>query len=495
MVALLSSAASPAIGQSADIDAQQALQQAIAARNDAQRALDAANRAIEAAQAALRGSVSPAAAVSSAQPVVTEASAAAPAFDPDAPPPPKEILCRADAQARYRVVNWPDDYRNECLAASKFKDLNISDLNFKIEGSKDSAAVEVVPAYTFRWRTYVPGQRDGFQLGTSYLRVRGGLRVNVDSGGNATFADLTVPNVTSGATAIGGVEFGGTLGRRDLKEYADKVAKTLKSARRACLAESLSAPKSDSLEGQSEIQLHNGAEAIDQCDEESLSAWMTKNKATYYHDLIPPLWDAKSGLRYYVGLQGTYSKPEFSFFPLVDPAGVGFPVDPNAYPDGEIKDPERVYSVKGYGGLVFGDLAAAGLSLSYRRDFKFPKGTKDQTVCKDGGDPYIRCRSVNIGPPYELKGWVVGGRAAVAIPRYAFLPPLGLELIPSYAFDVKQKGIVGSLFFASDSEGKTKSGIKLGCTSAGETKSGYPLEKDCKASLFFGTELNIEGRP
>lgn len=494
-VLLSSTAWSAAPAQTSEIDARRVLDEAIAARAEAKRALEAADRAIAAAQA-LIGPDSVKAPSSLPDAVAQGSTSTEPPFDPSAKVPEKAILCRADAGGPLRVVTWPDAYRKICLQASKHRDLNVTDLNFRIEGTKDSAAVEVVPAYTFRWRTSVPGEDAGVQLGTSYFRMRGGARVYLDSGGNANFADLTAPDVVAGTEGIAGIEFGGTLGRRNLDSYVKKVREALVAARQACLAEALSTPRQDPLNAAgASLGLRDEAQAIAVCDEGSLSDWMTKKKATYYHALIPPLWDAKSGMRFYAGVQGTYAKPEFAFFPLIDPAGVGIPLDPNAYPDGQLKERESVYSVKGYGGLVFSELAAAGLSLSYRRDFKYPKGTKDQTVCREGGEPYIRCASVNIGPPYELKGFVIGGRGALAIPRLYFLPPLGVEVLPSYALDVKQFGVVASLFFATDREGKTKSGIRVGCTSAGETDTGFPLQKDCKASVFFGTELNLEGRP
>ena len=53
----------------------------------------------------------------------------------------------------------------------------------------------------------------------------------------------------------------------------------------------------------------------------------------------------------------------------------------------------------------------------------------------------------------------------------------------------------GSLFFVTDDQGKQKGGVIVGCTSEGSTRDGFALERDCKASLFFGTTFSLDGRP
>ena len=415
-----------------------------------------------------------------------------------------EPLCVIDANTPEMIVNDPNGFHQRCLGLTKFSDFDTVDLNIQAQGSSGGGTIAVMPSYTIRWgpMAKTPQSAEGF--GTRYLKLFGGIRASIDQGKTtASFADLTEPEIVSGVQGIIGAEIGGTVDHRPLSHYTGGVSKALLKARADCIANRIGAVLADPLSPTPapSTRVYTREEAVRSCEGAQLSEWMAADadrQKAYYRTIVQPIWNGGDGLRYYAGVEGTYAKPEYEFFPLSDPAKTGFPIItdlPTKFP----KDPstlsEETYSLKAYGGLGFDDLASIGLALSYRRDFAFPKGTKNQTLCDETAASFTLCYDKNIAPPYELDGLVAGGRFGLNIPRQGFLPPFAIEFKPSYAFDVEQVGMEGSLFFVTDDQGKQKGGVIVGCTSEGSTRDGFALQRDCKASLFFGTTFSLDGRP
>lgn len=475
----------PALAQTQEVAAEELLARALDAQSKAQAALDTANEAVELAKA-MMAAESPVEKRASTQPPVTSAVA--------------EPICVIDGDALRRIVDDPNSFHQRCLGLTEFSDFDTVDLNLQAQGSSDGGTIAVLPSYTWRWGPRINPLENAGGFGTRYFKVIGGIRAPIDPGQKtASFADLTEPEIVSGVQGVLGAEIGGTVGRRSLSHYTEGVRKALLKARADCVASRIGEVVGDPLSPS--LLSSSRDEAVRSCEGAGLSEWMAADadrRKVYYRTIVQPIWNVSDGLRYYVGVQGTYAKPEYEFFPLSDPAMTGFPTItdlPAEFPKGASTLSEETYSLKGYGGLVLDDFASIGLAASYRRDFAFPSGSADQTLCNETAASFTLCYDKNIAPPYELEGFVLGGRLGFDIPRQGFLPPFAIELKPSYALDVEQFGIQGSLFFLANAEGKQKGGVVVGCTDEVTTRHGFALKGDCKASLFFGTTFSLDGRP
>lgn len=474
--------------------AEAALAQAREAQAAALEALNEANAAIKAAELLMRQPEPKADHELASRPSTPSSS--------ETSSPKNREVCIIDAEAPGRILKDPNNFHQTCLDLKKFKDFEVASLNLQYQGSNDSSLISIIPSYTKRFRTPLRGEGgDPTSYRTRYETYGAGIRVAIDPGKKtATFADLTTPEIASGVQGVLNFEMGGTVGHRPISDFTKPLQKTLQQAREACITEKRSALSfTTTMSYNSDVD-----RLIESCQGDNLSIWMSKEESAvraneYYRSIVQPLWNHKKGLRYYLGLQGTYAKPEYSFFPLSDPAATGIvpTIDtlPDEFPGGAAKLSEETYSIKGYGGIIFDDDFSLGVALSYRRDFAFPKNTEKQTVCNETPAAFTRCFTQNIAPPFELDGIVVGGRFAAQLPRLGFLPSLGIELKPSYALDVEQLGLQASIYFANGSDGKQQGGIIVGCTSNGETANGFALEEDCRASLFFGTSFSLDSRP
>lgn len=407
------------------------------------------------------------------------------------------------------IMKEVDAFENECLGLTGWKDYQTADLNVQLSGSTDGAAIEIVPSYTRRWGLPKKDLSPTGSYRTSYLTLKGGVRANLDPGKKtSTFADLSTFSAQPGLAGIAGIEYGLSWPKTHLA-YRDAIVEALDKAREECLAHFASKPvgnlRADKEGEQRFIGMRSRSATAAACEGKELSDWMSDKdrRAAYYASITQPLWGVKATPMFFVGAEARYARPKYSYFPLVDPATTGQPLLtelPGAFPKGETTDSHRVYSLKLYAGTGFdasgtrkvsGDLSG---SIAYRREFAYPADTEDQQLCANSPNFYLTCYKKNISAPYELKGWVLGGRLAFETSRFAFFPGLGIEFNVTHALDVGQWGFQVPLYFLPDDKGKSQGGVIIGCTTAGETRSGYPLEKDCRASLFIGTEFGLRKR-
>lgn len=417
--------------------------------------------------------------------------------------------CDIVGKSPHKIMAAVNDFQAKCLGFDEWKDYDTADLNVQLSGSTDDAAIEIVPSYTFRWGLPQNPRRDG-RFRTSYLTLKAGVRANLDEGKKtSTFADLSTFSSSPGLTGILGFEYG-LSARKPYEHFRKGIAKGLIQARKECLAEFAATPVYDPLEFKPDSEERNivvrpHSDVAAACEGKELSDWMAddERRSGYSTAIVQPLWGVKATSVFFFGAEARYGKPEYKFFPLVDPANTGEPLLsglPAAFPEGETKRKESVYSIKAYAGTGFDDFGRAKIdgdisaSIAYRREFAYPGGTGDQQVCANTAAPYLTCHKKNISAPYELDGWVLGARLAFEAPRIGFFPSLGMEFKGTYALDVDQWGFQVPFYFVPDDKGKTQGGIVVGCTTAGETRNGYPLEKDCRASLFIGTEFGLRKR-
>jgi hypothetical protein len=477
--------ASPALANpSAMEEARTAIAKAMAARNEADRALAAA-------QAALAEAERPGTSIAAKIPPLDQSDSAAEALP---------AYCDVGSSIPTQIVRRPNAFQAECLDLRRWKDFQVADLNVQLAGNSDSSMVEITPSYTWRWGPPEDPDQPTIGYPTSYLRLKGGLRASLDPGSkSASFADLSTFDLMSGVAGVFGIEYGRARSR-PVAEYAADVGRALQKARQDCVDHYSRTPLRDPvMDAEATTLVYRDETSIRAlCHGKNLSAWMSDpgHASTYYQSLIHPVWGYNAVPRIFGGVEVSYSKPEYKFFPISDPAKTGHSLItalPADFPGGASKIRESVYSIKGYAGTGISRWADISFSLTYRKDFAFPKDTQDQQLCTGAGAPFDLCHKRNIAPPYQMKGFVAGGRLAFELPRLGFIPNIAVELRPSYALDIRRWGIEAPIYFVPDSKGKPHGGVLLGCTSAGETRTGYPLEKDCRASLFVGTEFRLAG--
>ena len=423
-------------------------------------------------------------------------------------------LCSLPPRATADIAQDPKSF-GECLRRPKdnnWKTYDSVELDFELLGSNNGSVVEIIPSYTTRWRAE---KADGsFQ--PNYVTVRGGIRAPVDSSNKkaATFADLTKFERASGVAAVFGLEWGN--GRPQTAQVmAEQINKALGKAQSDCVAARVTAPPSNSFEKEQQLRLHPRSKILELCDRQHLIAWMKEDddrRGAYYDSIIRPLFADYTKAKnpppayYFAGVEGSYSDSTYRFLPLTDPAGTETPVLtelPPDFPGGDHQIKRDLYAFKAYAGRGIGkqkygettyfDGGDASVSLTYRRDFTFPKNTDGQQVCAPD-DVRILCFKKNIAPPFELRGFVGGARIAGRFPSFSFLPPTSIELRGSYDFAVNRFGIEVPVYIVPNDKGVPHGGLQFSCTSSGETSSGLKLEGDCRAAIFVGSEFKLDNR-
>lgn len=480
-------------------EARSALERAEAARDAAMRALDAANAAIEQARTLIaRPATAPG--TTSSPPVadpndICTIGAETPAILADVP---------ARENRSYHDQNPVNEFTFRCLGLKERSALSVTDLNGQLQVTSTTTTAEVVPSYTRFYRTPMTDGRTR----VSYHKFRLGASIPLDKGGkSATFADLSQPNLSNEVSLVAGFEYGRVHVNAGVARDATIAA--LRAARRDCLAFVASEPFRDPLADGGRILIpRTEAEVLSACDGVNLSNWMRDHKRgqTYYDAIVKPLWQPNPSSTLLLGVEGRYGRATRSFFPLRDPANTGIPLMtslPADFPKTSSSLTRDLFSVKVYGSTTFSlspnpdaeKTAAVGISIAYRRDMQFPNGTTDQIICPPSTGAYVSCPSITVAPPYVLQGWVVGGRFAIKIPRFFYLPEMGFEAKLTYALDTKQLGLEFPLYAFADAEGKTQGGVSLNCTNNGQTSNGYPLKGECKAVVFIGRKFELGGRP
>lgn len=507
-----STSATQAQAQNADLaKAQEALAKAAAARAEAQRALDAADLAIKAAQEAVRvagGAPSPTP-VRREPPMLTPGDVNEARLAEIGPE-----RCKATANTAEAIARLPGRYVLECLRLDSFDKYDVTSLNAQIGFGSGNDTAEVVPSYTYFWRK--PVEADASEFSFSRLQLKGGIVVPLDKQGGTTaaFANLTEAQPFKRLGFVVGLEYGFN-GRAKVADLTTVAQKMLAAAQRDCLAQ----------QTETTLQLASGEPAptakepgvdadakANPCVGTNLNTWMRSDRARqnkYFSAIDAALWGKKPKSELYVGFEYRQFPRSQDYLPLVDPAGLGTPLvsapvfaigasgQPSASLDETklIKFSSNIFSAKAYAGGINGDVGWAG-SLSYRRAIEFPKGVVDQVVCQPGTSPVPRCVTAYIGAPYTTEGWVVGGRLAVKLPRFAFLPGSGAEVRLSYATDLEQFGIDAPLYLLSDEKGTALGGIRFGCTTDGRTDKDFVIKKgECKVSVFVGTKFELRGLP
>lgn len=460
--------------------AAEALDQAALARAQAQKALDAADVAVRTAQKALE-------AARAAGPL--PAGDAAPAKLPTGGRP---ASCEAYDGDPAAIIDDTNAFQ-ACIGLRKWTDYSPADLNLKIVASSDTS-ISIAPSWTLYRKTRTT---DAGDLYNSYHKLSGGIAAKLNSDKKAAnFADLTSFEFVKGVEYTLGYEYGRTAAS-SRATYLKTASDALKAARRACIADLASDPAVMAEPSPIDISYR--------CSGAALTAWIASDatrRTTYYRSMILPQWGQGKEPAFYIGAEAKYSKPEFAFFPLNDPAGTGpTPVTtlPPGFPNAGSSSASRsLFSLKAYVGTVAGDRIGLSASVSYGRTATFLKAYDDQDVCAPQpatGMLHLKCAKIDTAPPYYSEGWSVGGRAAVKVPRLLFLPELGLEAKLSYRFDIDQLGFEAPLRFAIDSDGKTTGGIRVGCTSDGSTSNGTKIAGDCQAAFFVGSAFKLAGKP
>lgn len=407
------------------------------------------------------------------------------------------------ARAPDAVIADPKGFSEACL--KPWKTYDSEGLGVALVGSSDGSVAEITPTYTTRWRRPTP---DGYIA--NYLRFKVGVSAPLDSDKKAaTFADLSTFERSSGVAAIFGVEWGN--GRPVTRA---QVATALAQIQADCVADQLTTPAANTFEQQA-LGIRSRDQVAANCQGERLDQWMSNKSRVdkYYDSIIRPLFaDYRKSKDvvpafWFGGFEGRLARSTYSFVPLVDPENTGIPLltqlPPN-FPGGDTKVPHHLYSFKAYFGRgtgghlpIFGaNLLKAGdfsLSMTYRRDFAFPKNTDQQQVCAPQ-DSAILCYKKNIAPPFELKGFVAGARAAFLFSQLSLIPSTAIELKGTYDFALRRWGAQVPVYFVAGDSGKPSGGILLSCTSAGHTDSGIKFDKDCRAAIFVGTEFRLDNR-
>jgi hypothetical protein len=509
--ALVSVAAAGAAGaQNSDLEqARAALAQAAAARAEAQRALDAADLAIKAAQAAIGA--------------VEGRGTAGAQGDPPAPTPGKvnnarldvigQTRCLANATSAEAIARKPNRYVLECLELDAFTKYDVGSLNAQIGFGTGNDTAEVFPSYSFYWRKPVEANASAFSF--SRLQLKGGLVVPLDKQGGTTaaFANLTQAEPFKQLGFGLGFEYGFN-GRAKVADMTAVAQKMLAAAQRDCMAERTATTLQLAGGGMAETQLAADPDFdpnVMPCVGKNLNTWMKSNQTRqnkYFSAIDADLWGKKPKSELFVGFEYRRFPRSQTYLPLVDPAGLGTPLvsapvftvvdgQPIATLDKKnlINFASSIFSAKAYAGGINGEIGWGG-SISYRRLIEFPKDVVDQTICQPGATPIPRCITSYIGAPYVSEGWVVGGRLAAKLPRFAFLPGGGVEIRLSYATDLKQLGVDVPLYLLSDDKGTALGGVRFGCITDGKTDKDFVIKKgECKISAFIGTKFELRGAP
>lgn len=517
--------------QSASAEAMVALEKARKAREDALQALGEADKALKAAEAllgaqAVRAGNETGVPASAAQLEATRVPVVAATGDRASA---SVILCDGytEAEIAERILtaaatgepaskdglNW---FTQQCLGLTKWRQYDTKSLNLGATAASSDGIIEAGFGYTTRWLT---GDRS---LRTSYLSFKPAVRISTDDATQAALFDLDKFQFADGVGIKLGVEWGrsGATKRSKVKE---DIEASLAKARASCIAarrvfDPWAKPVADeaAADRSQQLSLRSGNDLLQLCMGTNLLAWLKNDASASWASIVKPVWGYEAKPVFYVGLEGSIAWSEQSYYPLRDTntgqlTGNTLPAD---FLDkkGATTLETAPFALSGYLGgswpinvpFFSGDngkddaKGRAGLagSMTYRRTFEFPKSVKDQTVCAQVvASNFDQCRTVNIGAPLEREGFVAAAALKFEMPRIAFLPAIGFTIRPTYAFDIGQLGLEVPIFFLSGSDGKLNSGIKLTCTDDARTKSGFQVEGECGAALFFGSTFSLSGTP
>ncbi|MDG2533934.1 hypothetical protein P6144_09775 [Sphingomonas sp. HITSZ_GF] len=487
--AIASIAALPAHAQSEIEKAQEALKRANEALLKAEQSVDSARDAYREASNALR---------------VAIAASGGPAPTPPAPQPvasaDKKPVTEATARingewvtkkcedlASAEMANLYPNHFQGCLDLRKWKDFPPDELNAQITASSDST-IDIKPSYTVRsgW--------SGSGRNNDYIKFSLGISAKLDEdSGNADFADLSDFAIDKGVKYTAGVQFG--IGGRQ-KGLEDDLASAIAEAKQDCRKHHAGDPVPNP-------ENPDGLTLDALCSGQRLMTFMQHKdrKVGYYRSIVKPVWGYDSDPRYFFGIDGSYSKPEYGFFPFADPAGTGIPLItalPAGFPEGKQKVSRSLFSANGYVGMNGKDIGGA-IGVGYARSVIRLSDYKGISLCPSAPSPatpaYLKCGEVDIAPPYFSQGWSLNGRLAYQLPRFLFLPSIGVEAKVHYRFDIEQWGVEVPIRFLFDDEGKATAGVLVGCTGNGRTSNDFKIEGDCKASLFVGSKFSLTGKP
>ena len=450
----------PALAQPAASTAEEALREAVAARDAALRALEKANQAIEAASAALDRQQADKSAFSTPQQVTNL---------PD--------LCRVDANAPRDILNHAKDYAPSCLEKKRTIDIRITGV-----AQADKAAI--VAAYT---RRSLHSDGGGGRVHNTYHRFRLGF-TQAKRDDRFPIFDFAGSQWLRGSGITGGYEFGRTFSRT-ADDARKSVADFLAEARRDCIAAKLAEPLLDPLKvSNSALQLRPPGDVKASCDGKNLSDWMGSEKDRrdkYYKAFNVAVFQPENARALYGGLNLSVSFPRFEYVPALNL--------PSSPVEGQPKKPDETsinpttHEVRVYAGGYTSKHFALEAGLSHRRTFE---ESDKRTICPVGTAGFLECWNLRTEPPSELRGFVADARAALLI-ELTDLPSIGFLAMPSYEFDAKRWSANGSVYFAVDEDGKLSSGLSFRCRGRGESRSGKSLDKDCKAEVFVATAFTV----
>lgn len=410
--------------------------------------------------------------------------------------------CKADATSAEAIARDPNRYARECLLLERWADYTVAGLNANLSLGAVNDVAEVLGTYSIYKRQ--PRGSNAGEFSFTRWQFRGGPIVPLDKSGGTTaaFANLTEAQAFKRVGGLLGIEWRTGTKSATSVELTSQVQKMLVKAQRDC----------EEARRSTDLKLAGGGtiDGVDPAPEgclgSSLQQWMAADKTkarsnTYWSMVADDVWGRKPKSELFVGVEGRLLPYQLKYVPLRDPANTGdslltgSPFDvAGTIPDANNREFDRPrYSIRMYGGGVEG-LFGWGGSLTYRRTIDQPKGTKDVTLCPPSAAASV-CTVAQIARPYESEGWVVGGRMAGMIPRFAFLPETGIELRVSYATDLNQIGFDAPLYLLADKDGKATGGLRVGCTGDGKTSSGFVIKGECKATIFIGTSFALRGAP
>jgi len=406
--------------------------------------------------------------------------------------------CDAGITSAEAIARDPNRYASECLEFDEWRDYSVTGLNGTLSIGTGNDVAEVLGSYSIYKRQPRGTAADRFSF--SRWQIRGGPLVPLDKSGGTTaaFADLTEAQPFRRAGGLLGFEWrsGQDATSADLTKAAQKM---LVKAQQDCEDYQKEMLLIVSEGGRREL------EDTTACIGKKLQKTFMADSArrnTYWDMIADDLWGKKPKSEFFIGIEGRYLPYRQKYLPLRDTALTGDvlltspPFDAGgSIPDANMREFSKPrYSAKLYGGGTEGNFGWGG-SLSYRRVVDQPKGTNDVTLCPPSAPIAAVCTTAKISRPYDSEGWVVGGRLAGKLPRFAFLPEAGVELRVSYAADLQQVAFDAPLHFLVDKDGKAMGGLRFGCTGDGETERGYVVKGECKASVFIGTSFVVRGSP
>ena len=402
-----------------------------------------------------------------------------------------------DCETPQWAFDNPNAFALYCLGLENRGDYQTTDLAGRVTGNSEAGEVAISLPFTWRRRS-----GNGFAR-SEYIRIQPEVRAVLGSGdSSASFGDLSKMNLQSGAGLGLNFEIGWN---RDLDDPLGGVRSAIARAMRDCIAYAEAERERRRRVGEPVRSAGDPQDDLS-CSGNSLRTFMSdKSRRTdYYRSIVRPLWGYDADVGTFIGANASIGYSEYEYFPLEDPANTGIDLItelPGDFPEGASEQDETLYSVGVYvgRGFAFGDNVDGAISgsLTYRRDFDWARSTEDQQICPTGSedDPpqFLRCSEVNIAPPFELEGLVIGSRLQAGFDNALNLP-LAIEVQATYALEEEQFGLRVPVYFVTGDSGGLTGGLVWSYRSSGETSGGYTLKSENTLGLFVGTKFRIGGR-